>query len=143
LVVHARSHTGERPFSCTVAGCKFAAAKRGDLAAHARTHTGERPFVCAERGCGFAAAQRGDLRVHSRTHTGERPFSCRDSRCPFSATTSSGLAVHLRRMHAGGGGGAPQAPAHLAPAHFPAAVLAAGSNAPFSFLAAAAAGRAP
>ena len=57
---------------CEVEGCGYSASKRGKLVVHTRTHTGERPYSCEVEGCGYTAAQRGDLERHARTHTGER-----------------------------------------------------------------------
>ena len=62
--------------ACEVQGCGYSTAKRSDLVVHARTHTGERPYSCEVEGCGYTAARRSDLVVHGRTHTGERPYSC-------------------------------------------------------------------
>ena len=46
LVVHIRSHKGERPFSCTI--CNITFVSKGHLSGHLRTHTGEKPFQCVE-----------------------------------------------------------------------------------------------
>ena len=65
-----RTHTGERPYTCDVPGCRYAAAQSGDLKLHMRSHTGERPYACDVHGCGYAAAESGKLNLHKRTHTG-------------------------------------------------------------------------
>jgi len=33
---------------------------------HARTDTGERPYSCEEKGCGFTSATRCNLAAHTR-----------------------------------------------------------------------------
>ena len=53
-------------------GCGYSAATRSKLVVHARTHTGERPFSCEVEGCGYSAATRSRLAEHARTHAGER-----------------------------------------------------------------------
>ncbi|KAI1698745.1 c2H2-type zinc-finger domain-containing protein [Ditylenchus destructor] len=64
LIIHIRSHTGEKPYKCQI--CKFAAAQSNDLIQHIRIHTKEKPFKC--HFCQYAAAQRGNLNRHMRTH---------------------------------------------------------------------------
>uniref|UniRef100_A0A8C3HAR7 C2H2-type domain-containing protein n=1 Tax=Chrysemys picta bellii TaxID=8478 RepID=A0A8C3HAR7_CHRPI len=95
LAKHRRVHTGERPHPCPECGRRFG--KRSNLAVHRRAHTGERPFPCPAY-CGRSFAQRSDMVVHGRTHTGERPYRCPD--CPKAFAQSSHLATH-RRSHTG------------------------------------------
>ncbi|XP_078099901.1 uncharacterized protein LOC144512827 [Sander vitreus] len=94
LKQHMRSHTGKRPFSCSV--CKRGFIKSGNLQKHMRIHTGEKPFSCSV--CNKAFTERGHLVTHMRIHTGEKPFSC--SVCKKAFTERGHLKAHMR-IHTG------------------------------------------
>ena len=62
-----RTDTGEKQHLCTVPGCDYASASKGNLTAHMRTHTGEKPYKCTVPGCEYASAQKGHLTAHMST----------------------------------------------------------------------------
>lgn len=89
---HLQSHTGHRPFQCTICQQNFSEA--ATLQQHMRRHTQEKPYVCDYPGCGKAFAITGALTIHKRTHNGHRPFKC--TYCGRGFSESSNLTKHLR-----------------------------------------------
>ncbi|KAK1221083.1 zinc-finger protein [Marasmius sp. AFHP31] len=89
---HLQSHTGHRPFQCSVCHQNFSEA--ATLQQHMRRHTLEKPYVCDYPGCGKAFSITGALTIHKRTHNGQKPFKC--TFCDRAFAESSNLSKHLR-----------------------------------------------
>ncbi|GMH52443.1 hypothetical protein TrST_g5611 [Triparma strigata] len=87
---HMQTHSGIKPFSCTVCSRKFF--RKADLQTHHRTHTGEKPLGCTM--CPRRFARISDLRSHERTHTGERAHVCDVEGCNRSFTRKFDLSKH-------------------------------------------------
>lgn len=61
------AHTPDR-FRCQIPGCTKFFLRRYNLKVHARKHTGEKPYGCKEPGCGKRFSWRSSMAHHHKAH---------------------------------------------------------------------------
>ena len=92
LVTQQRSHTGDKPYSCTLCDCR--PSQMDGVTQHMLTHTGDKPFACSE--CDYRSARKAHLADHMRTHSNEKPFAC--SECGYKTARKKHFTRH-KRIH--------------------------------------------
>jgi uncharacterized Zn-finger protein len=97
LDIHARVHTGIKPFFCKEPNCGQRFSQLGNLKTHQRRHTGERPYHCDI--CGKTFAQHGNVRAHKIVHTAAKPYTCKLDECGKHFTQLGNLKSHQNKFH--------------------------------------------
>ncbi|KAI8835410.1 hypothetical protein BJ741DRAFT_223512 [Chytriomyces cf. hyalinus JEL632] len=106
LTSHSVTHSGDRPFVCSVAGCAKAYTTNNRLTIHKRAHSNLRPYMCNQ--CEYAATQMCTLRSHLLTHLSDaekREFKLKNARtvpcshCGQLYKTQESLKKHQKQIH--------------------------------------------
>lgn len=99
MLIHMRTHTGERPHTCTHESCGKSFSRLENLKIHTRSHTGEKPYACPVAGCNKRYSNSSDRYKHTRTHSETKPYHCKVANCFKRYTDPSSLRKHYKTIH--------------------------------------------
>lgn len=92
-------HEGKINHTCL--DCGYSCYYKFAMVLHSRTHTGEKPHICDYKDCDYACIDSTSLDKHKQTHEGEKNYryACPDLDCKRRFADTSNRDVHNRRYH--------------------------------------------
>ena len=87
--------SGPKSLPCPYQGCTKSFNRKARLTEHVRSHTNERPFTCSEKNCDKAFLRDSHLKHHIKSaHTNERNYPCTWAKCSKRFATGTRLRRH-------------------------------------------------
>ncbi|KAE9292033.1 hypothetical protein PF008_g25179 [Phytophthora fragariae] len=93
-----KTHTGEQPHECPVAGCGKRFSTSGNLARHRKLHS-VRKLNCPTPHCSREFTSREKLMRHLKVHLAGTPHTCNIEGCGKTFSTAGNLTRHRRTRH--------------------------------------------
>lgn len=99
LRTHIQGHENERPYPCTVPGCRWTFPSQSKLGRHMNHHFQIRRFACTFQECSKAFLRQEHLTDHLKTHLNVKVFRCPVEMCTAVFEARKLVQPHVQEAH--------------------------------------------